>query len=131
MNREDEVIPSRTYIQMYLELYKSGKYSSCYIKELEYYANILESNPELVERVVKRRIEMVQQIRRHDDTIVSGFDINEWEHEKWPVSYTIFPHNFNEPKYTDYVNYNRSDAMTPKEYGINLQRKKNKRDRWR
>ena len=131
-------MPNRTYIQMHMELHKLGKYSSSYIKELEYYVDILEVNPELVERVVRRRVEMVQQIRRHTPHVgaftmlmIEQMAINEWEHEKWPVSYTIFPHNFNEPKYTDYVNYNRSDAMTPKEYGMNLQRKKDRRNRWR
>lgn len=55
-------MPSRTYIQMILELYENGKIflAKASVKELKKYNAVLEKHPEDIEEIVRRRVNMIK-----------------------------------------------------------------------
>ena len=55
-------MPSRTYIQMILELYENGKIflAKASVKELKKCNAVLEKHPEDIEEIVRRRVNMIK-----------------------------------------------------------------------
>ncbi len=61
-----EKAPSRTYIQMWVKLIEAGKMrvSKSVYKQLKECSEFLDDSPELVERVVRSRVELISWVRQ-------------------------------------------------------------------
>ena len=142
---------NRTYIQMLVSMYKSGNdiISESKYLELKRYYEILEKHPELVEYVVRCRIDLIKQTylyKLHSNKF-SEFEwaffesmfIGTWEHEQMLKDKGII-HNdwlitscYDLPLDNPYIQIDEmsNQTMSPKEYGTKLLMKKtNKRRKY-
>lgn len=85
--------PSRTYIQMWVKLIEAGKMrvSKSVYKQLKECSELLDEHPELVEHVVRRRVEVILFVRRsflkmhiHEPSIITWetMAIKDWKAER-------------------------------------------------
>lgn len=140
---------NRTYIQMLVSMYKSGNdiISESKYLELKRYYEILEKYPELVERVVRCRINLIKQIHLYNCKFsISEFEwaffesmaIGDWEYEQMLKDRGIIPDvNLftlcdDLPSNSPYIQIDEmpNQTMGPKEYGIKLLMKKNRRRKY-
>lgn len=141
---------NRTYIQMLVSMYKSGNdiISESKYLELKRYYEILEKYPELVEYIVKRRIDLIKQMHLYNCKFsISEFEwaffestaIGDWEHAQMLKDRGIIPDvNLftlcdDLPSNSPYIQIDEmsNQTMSPKEYGAKLLMKKtNKRRKY-
>ena len=140
---------NRTYIQMLVSMYKSGNdiISESNYLELKRYYEILEKYPELVEHVVRHRIDLIKQMHLYNCKFsISEFEwaffesmtIGDWEHEQMLNDRCIIPDvNLftlcdDLPSNSPYILIDEMPAqtMTPKEYGIKLLMKNNRKRKY-
>lgn len=138
-------MPNRTYIQMYVKGYEAGRKDIMTAESYNILRNlsgILDENPELVERVVKERVTLAKHfhwfgfagnIPEHEWVFYERMIIGSWEHEELvrerrerglPKEYGMnLPNEFciiDEPG----LFFEDCSTMSPKEYGMKLQRSK-------
>lgn len=140
---------NRTYIQMLVSMYKSGNdiISESYYQDLERYYEILEKHPELVEYVVSGRVNLIKRMHLYTRcNKLSEFEwaffesmlIGTWENDQMLKDRGII-HNdrlinscYDLPLDNPYIQMDEvyMQNMTPKEYGIKLLEKKNRRRKY-
>lgn len=140
---------NRTYIQMLVSMYKSGNdiISESNYFDLERYYDILEKHPELVEYVVRHRIDLIKQTHlykrkfsfsEYEWAFFESMIIGTWEHEQMIKDRGIIPDRdlftmcYDLQSDNPYIQIDElpNQTMTPKEYGIKLQMKKNRRRKY-